>query len=743
MLTMAKGDRVRGMVRGAALAGFAVACCWVWAAGEASASAGLPDGRAYELVSTSGNFGEPYQPNSPLSFERVGVESSSLPFAAAEDGNSVGYIGEPPATGGSGETGPGEGNQWLASRTETGWTTTAITPVLHHSEFPAYQTFSGDLSVGIFMGGEQPLAPGVPAGCRMLYARDANGAYRALFSTLELPEEVTFNLCGHPLFAGASEHESRVVFQSEAALAKPAKEAELPPNHFSHSETGEETGEPCMFGCNLYESETGHLTLVSVLEGHPVPNATFGGYSSEENTYTDLSNVISRDGSRIFWTDTQEGEKFEHIYVFENEVGNVQVSGTGPAQYWTATPDGRYAYYTEEGELWRFDTTPGAPEPRKRLTAEGAGVLGVVGTNQTGEDGAYVYFVADGVALAANKNAEGETARSGKPNLYLLHEDETTFIATLDEHDNKLSASSTAIHPGGDWRPSLGERTAEVAPDGRHLVFESVRSLTGYGNEINPGHPVVEVFVYAADKGQLVCSSCDPSGAPPVIRLETEGTLETRLPEGADVYTSTRRWMSENGNRVFFDSEQPLGAQDTNGVQDVYEWEREGEGSCAGQAVSPLDHGCVFLLSSGSGRGYSFLVDADAKGENVFFTHEGPLGQVQAPVDHNELYDARVGGGFPQTSVSCVGGACQGGAPPQPSFSSPATSGFAGVGDYPPPSPPGPPKRVTHPRSLTQTLAACRHRPRRERIACERQARRRYGLRSRTGAKRSQRRAGK
>ena len=38
------------------------------------------------------------------------------------------------------------------------------------------------------------------------------------------------------------------------------------------------------------------------------------------------------------------------------------------------------------------------------------------------------------------------------------------------------------------------------------------------------------------------------------------------------------QWIAEEGNRVFFDTEVPLVARDTNGRQDVYEWEREGHG---------------------------------------------------------------------------------------------------------------------------------------------------------------------
>jgi hypothetical protein len=376
-----------------------------------ASGAGLPDGRVVELVSTSGNVGEPYQPDSPLSFLVVGVEPSEHPFQAAQNGEAVTYIGEPPASGGSGETGPAEGNQWLATRTAEGWKTQVITPPLRNVEFPAYQAFSADLSSAIFQGGGEPLVPGVPVGCRSLYSRStATGTYHALFTNSEAPEESEpTNLCGRPLFAGASEHESDVIFQSAAALTPAAEEAtELPPGRTGHADVGQVAGEPCMFGCNLYDAKEGHLQQVNVLEGKPVSNASFGGYPGEyEPSFTDLSNVISADGSRIFWTDTQPGLDFEHVFVFEDGASNVQVSGAGAAKYWTATPDGNLALYTEAGSLWQFDTHANT---REQLTSEGAGVLGVIGTNQTGEDASYIYFVAEG-ALAGNENTEHENRR--------------------------------------------------------------------------------------------------------------------------------------------------------------------------------------------------------------------------------------------------------------------------------------------------------------------------------------------
>jgi hypothetical protein len=699
-----------------------------------ASGAGLPDGRVVELVSTSGNVGEVYEPASTLN---IGLELSEHPFEAAEDGEAVTYVGEPPATGGTGETGPAAGNQWLATRTAEGWKTQAITPPLRSAESPAYQAFSPDLESAIFQGGGEPLASGVPIGCRSLYSRStATSTYSALFTNSEAPESETTNLCGRPLFAGAAEHESDIIFQSEAALTSSAKEAtELPPGRSLHSDVGALSGEPCMYGCNLYKAKDGHLQLVDELEGKPVSSAVFGGYPGEQTpSFPDLSNVISSDGSRIFWTDTQPGLDFEHVFVFEEEASNVQVSGAEAAKYWTATPDGRLALYTEAGSLWQFDTRTNTREP---LTGEGAGVLGVIGTNQTGEDASYIYFVAEGV-LAGNENGEGETAIEGEPNIYLIHNGTTVFVATLSFEDNEFRSTSEGTVAGGDWMFNVGQRTAAPSPDGRHLVFQSRNPLTGYDNTIEAGR-VVEAFVYSADDAVLACASCDPSGARPVLATEKEGSRRSRLPVSNQSFTHLRRWMSGNGNRVFFDSEQPLVPGDLNGTQDVYEWEREGTGMCAAQIPPRLDHGCVSLLS-GAGGGYSFLVDADASGDNVFLEHRGPLGQVQAARDRNELYDVRVNGGFPQTSLACSGTGCQGVPPAPPLFATPASVTFAGAGNFPPPAPsPSPsPKPLTRAQKFAKALRACRAKPKRERAVCERRARRQYRAKSKPKAKRSQ-----
>jgi hypothetical protein len=704
--------------------------------GEASltpigASLALPDERTDELVSTPGT-GEPYLPPTPIAISASAAEPRSrLQFQAAQSGDAITYAAEPGGAAGTGETGPGLGNQWLANRTSTGWESVDITPVGTRSV--NYQAFSSDLNAGILEGGHQSLNSEVTSGCQALYTRTSSGATVPVFRGGVVSEP-----CGHPLFAGASENESEIVFQSEAALTENAEPAtELPPEHPSHIGSGAE-GEPCMYGCNLYAAVGGRLTLVNVFEGHTVPNATFGGYAVRnavgQLAATDFSNVVSLDGSRIFWTDTQEGEDYEHVYVFENGTHSVQVSGPGSAEYWTATPDGRYAYYTEAGQLWRFDTSSNT---RESLAGEGSEVQGVVGTNQIGEDGASVYVVAAG-ELTKEKNARGEAAEAGQPNLFLLRGKSATFIATLSSEDNEIFTAAEGTHNrSGDWTLNVGERTAQVTPDGQGIAFQSVRSLTGYDNVGAAVEP--EVFVYSSSSGALSCASCTPTGIAPVLA----NSSLSKVPISSESTTYLRRWVSNSGNRVFFDSEEPLVPQDTNGVQDVYEWESEGEGTCTAQNASPIDGGgCIYLLSGGTSRNDSFLVDADGPGESVFFEHVGPLQQVDVPFDHNELYDARVRGGFKQVPSVCVGSSCQhSGIEPGLTASPPASVAFSGGGNFPPPLPTvTPPPKAKHAETKQQKLAKAlklcrRDKSKRKRGKCEVSARKKYGAKAKTGSK--------
>jgi hypothetical protein len=634
---------------------------------DGPSASSLPDNRAYEQVSVPGD-GEVYVPSPSAGSSEQDI-STELPFRPSNDGDSMVYLAEPPGSGkeGNGSQGSTLGNEYLAARSSTGWGVRDITPP--GSWFStSYQTFSSDLSMGVINSLDK--APEFPAltsdvaenpsliKCGVLYSRvNSSGTYHALFTTTRIPEK-----CGEISFAGANEGSegvpgySHFLFQTPAALIPGVQPV---------------GGE----GADLYDSVGGQPHMVNVLpKGELDPGAVFGGHS--EGEVPDFSNVISKDGSRAFWTDLSTGE----VYVRENDAQPQSPLGAkgecsvptdactlpvsfGVAEYWTATKDGRYAFYTEGGELWRFDVQA---QTREQLTAPGAEVQGVIGVNETGEEGAYVYVVA-GAVLSNGSNTEGREPIAGQPNLYVYRNGgaEPTFIATLSPVDDNLSWSSQLV---GDWRPNLGQRTAEITPDGHSVAFLSTQALTGYDN-LFEGSPVPEVFVYDLDRSRISCASCARDGEPPVLRGET-GVQVSSQP------TYMARWISSNGNRVFFDSQQPLAAQDVNQRQDVYEWERNEEGSCRQSAD------CVYLLSGGSGEDLSYFLGTSETGNDVFFAHRGRLVQQAADGEEIDLYDARVNGGFPETSLACTGTGCQGVPPAPPIFATPSSVTFNGVGNF-------------------------------------------------------------
>jgi hypothetical protein len=315
----------------------------------------------------------------------------------------------------------------------------------------------------------------------------------------------------------------------------------------------------------------------------------------------------------------------------------------------------------------------------------------------------------------------------------MWHAGRLRFVATLAAKDDNLrQANNASGQVYGDWLADLGSRTAQVAVDSAHLVFESTQQLTGYDNGVlGPeleGQGGLEVFVYSAATGRLSCASCDPSGAPPSSTIDANNGTGggTHLPVSTAT-TFMRRWMSADGSEVFFDSSQPLVTRDTNGVQDVYEWEAEGAPSCPDKIPPRLDGGCVFLLSEAEGNDFSYLVDASANGSDVFITHRGPLGGVGPRDDKTHLYDVRVNGGFPETSLACTGTGCQGVPPAPPSFASPPSVTFSGIGNFPPP-PATKSTPLTRAQKLRKALRVCsKHRQKKRLLACERLARKRYG----------------
>jgi hypothetical protein len=608
----------------------------------------LPDCRAYEQVSPADK-----------NFTDALGEANVVQSSPSADG--VTFFSDAPFPGVLSATGP---SLYLTTRTGGEWSTQGLVPPTAPRSLPGHGSASvlgltEDLSEAI-VNTEPGLQAGMPPG-RYSYLRDsATGSFHLLG-----PGVVTF--------ADATPDGSRIIFESNEQLLPDAA-----PNvvNLYKWDGSRPLGEDLSLAGVLPDGKAPAGGSVAG-SGGPALGGAIGGATG--GFYTQDS--ISADGSRIFFSDAGTGR----IYMREPEAARTIPVSVGQAYWRAATADGSMVFYTEGEDLYRFDVES---QTREALTSGAAGVLGTLGI--AAEDGSYAYFVATGV-LANNENGNKETAEAGKGNLYEWHDGKTVFIARLrtegryDEYDWR-----DFYRPNFGAVPATGEKGSRVTLNGTTVLFASQARLTSYGNA-GQG----ELYVYDAASAGLACVSCNPSGAPASSEAYLAGNLSIAVAPERNAFLT--RNLSDDGNRVFFQTKEALVPQDTNGQLDVYEWEREGAGSCehASASFSASSGGCLYLISTGQSGDQSYFGDASADGSNVFFfTREQLVGQDQ---DNNvDLYDARVGGGIaaqnPPPPASCTGEGCLGPVASPPMFGPPASASFFGTDNLK--SPPDKPKKA-------------------------------------------------
>ena len=407
-------------------------------------------------------------------------------------------------------------------------------------------------------------------------------------------------------------------------------------------------------------------------------------------------------------------------------------AGPREARYWGASADGDRVFFTGAAELtedaytgpdgnganlyeYRLSTEAGKPGKLTDLSVEdtgnGASVLGV---SQISEDGSYIYFVAEG-AIAGH-------GTPGKPNLYVSHEGgPPTFIATLTSADE------------GDWTTgdplAAGPETslASISPeDGATVAFPSHASLTGYDNteaahgDCGPNGQAElcsEIYLYDSETATLACASCNPSGTRP------QGPAELSGPgAGANLGLSRPRDVLQDG-AVFFNSYDALTPHALAGHRNVYEYKT----------------GHIYAVSNAAGGGESTFMEASPSGTDVFIASaERLVGQDTG--SNVAVYDARIDGGFPAptATASCESGdTCKPAAGGQPAPSGAAAETFTGPSN----TPASHPSAITRPKPKTSAqlraeklkvaLKACRrYRSKSRRTACEKAARKKYGVKA-------------
>jgi hypothetical protein len=624
-------------------------------------SANLPDCRAYELVTPAVK------------------EDNNFIFGAYGfgDGEHVYFISTQPLPGAKN----GSEQHVLSSRTPTGWITTSLTTppgpgIFQEPNNSGAVSFTSDFSAAFVEStfAADPLDQNRFSDVYRIAIPSGSASLESLPDTGPMTEElyapppgVTYEgESGTPqgsFTAGNSADGNRVFFESQSSLpVAPGTPVDTDPGVMQ-----------------LYERHDEHTYLVGVLpDGTAAPcgaEAGDGGQAGIEYYSHDRNGAVSPDGSNVVFHTYAPSEpvkpgcpyELHGLYLREEngtpQAKTVELPGL---LYLGRTADGLNVFSTggpganAEGEpIYEYHV------PTGQVTTIGYGALVA-----SSDDGSVVYY---------------ETHTQGIEPFY----GSESQLKVYDHGVTKTVPGAGAEYAGGSYvqnRPTVigteGTQFAVTTPDGSKILFLDRADLSGYDTfgpscfEGRPGN-CAEAYIYDLSSGSFTCVSCNPSGAPPLANAALYySTADVTL-----FSTPTPQLLSEDGSRAFFQTAEALVPQDTNGTNDVYEWE----------------NGHIYLISSGQGGELgaagkqgagvagttgSQLAGASSNGDDVFFTTADRL-VPQDEESSRAIYDARVGGGFPYTPVGhgCDSGQCQGPQTPAPVFAPPPSSTFVGVGN--------------------------------------------------------------
>jgi hypothetical protein len=627
------------------------------AAERFGASANLPDCRAYELVT-------------PMIKEDNDYLAAIHGFP---DGNHVAIMSLLPYPGAHN----GQIANTMSTRTSSGWVSTSLTPRQGPGEPVEYQSpdnlglhsfqvsFASDFSAAFV---DSPYASDpldqdgttdvyrvdIPSGASSLAALPDSGP---MTEALANPPGVfdpsgLLNMIG-TFVAGNSGDGSHVFFETTVALPTAPGTPAFTPT----------TGEA------VYERYGGHTYLVGVLPDGSVPacgaEIANGGQNASNAVPTYNSPAIAPDGSN---------------FVFRTPGWRACPGGNTPTLYLrehNGTPQARTVELPGDGLLAR------SADGSKLLTTDNP-------FYKRSNGNIYVYDIPTGQTTVIG---QGELV-AFSPDLSHVYYMEGRYQAS-----SGLGTSGTQIslYENGTSKPVLDataaagfsseffstaaqpDNYASTTPDGSKLLFLDRANLTSYNSE-DPTCLVVnshiglkeahcaEAYLYDAANGSVTCVSCNPNGTPPVASVALFQRVNAHQAEGsiASFIPTEMENLSPDGSRVFFETEEALVPQDTNGVYDVYERE----------------DGHYYLLSSGHGSYGSYLDGVGNNGNDIFIQSTDNL--LPQDLENSQLvYDARVGGGFPYTPpvYGCDSGQCQGPQTPAPIFAPPPSSTFSGLGN--------------------------------------------------------------
>ena len=607
-------------------------------------SCGLTDDRCYEMVSPSdkgpvGAAGD------------IAILGNGLRFQVAPDGSAIAYstaYGDSDSTAGSEVL-------YQASRGLSDWSSFQLSapalgvPTDSQSSNPSLPlALASDLSCGFYIS-TQRLAADAPqemldVGMGLLYRRNADGSWTTVTSLPALNPTSVESLNQYVVMGMSDEPGNRcgrVVFRTNFVYP------------------GVDGG----VGARTYEWNDGVLSTVGKIPGPGgevdaalVPGASAG---FTFGSFLNFAGAVTRDTSRIFFQAVRQASpkpaEVGSLGVFVRDSGaaavdvslsQTAVANNGASRYETASADGQHVFFTaryglaangdtdgptscaivsDSGngpgcDLYRYSVGDGSltSVTGENSSPGGAGVGGIIDVS---EDGSHVYFAARGQLVQGEGNSEAKNLADNDHSVYLAVGGTLKFVGTLGGGGGFTTAAALATKRTAFINPFW---TSRVASDGGRLLFASAADMGGLESG---GFP--EAYLYDAGTDQTICLSCrrdrQPSAAPHPFPLPTQDTNSRNVPSVT---------LTADGRRVFFFSANRLASGATEGQPNLYQWE---------------DGQVSFLASSApstTGAPLKFA-GASASGDDVYFT----------TVDHYtwedtdgklDVYDARVGGGFPE-----------------------------------------------------------------------------------------------